>query len=261
MFGKHDLLLWFLVQRCGDEMLSIDCLTSNTCCNFAVSKLKVCKQESVVVSRSREQRNLCHFVTNGDFLGVCAQSRKRCLSASVREPCNQRVSEVGQASRPFSPCAHKVTNGSQHAEHSCQRPNVSFITISHAHTLVAAAKDLPAPPRFATPDTLHWPNISLYHTLCPCLVGGDRGPHVSFLCWRIHGKEKRGCNNAHEDQLRHCEIEPTCFLNKPAGLSVHSSMLFSVCEFHKKKTHFAARPTGILSKLPGPEVVLNNLPT
>ena len=141
----------------------------------------------------------------------------------------------GQASIPFSPCAHKVTNGSQHTEQSCQRPNVSFITISHAHTLVAAAKDLP-PPRFPTPDTLHWPNISLYYTLCPCLVGGDRGPHVSFLCWRIHGKEKRGCNNAHEDQLRHCEIEPTCFLNKPAGLSVHSSMLFSVCEFHKKKS-------------------------
>ena len=44
--------------------------------------------------RSFEAANLQHFVINGDFLRVCAQSSKRRLSASLRASCYQRVADV-----------------------------------------------------------------------------------------------------------------------------------------------------------------------
>ena len=202
------------------------------------------------MSRSCEQRHLCHFVTNGEFLDVCAQSRKRCLSALVREPCNQRVSEVRASFKTLltlRPQSHQRVAARRTEQSTPKRLFFHHLTRPHtrgsSQTFAGAA---------TIPNTRHTSlaltSALITHYVLALSVGIEDPCLFSLLENSWEGAER----------LQQCTRRSAPPLRDRANMFFEQAC--SVCKFHKK-THFAARPTDMLSKLPGPEVVLNILPT
>ena len=118
-----------------------------------------------------------------------ALSRKRCLSASVRVLCYQRVSDVrvGLVTFPtLCPQSHQLA-AARRTELSRPR-RLFYYQLTRPYTRDCSQ-------RFAgtgrhdslSPDTLHWPNHYFdQHSLALLCQWRLRIP-CSFLCWGMHG--------------------------------------------------------------------------
>ena len=140
-----------------------------------------------VVSRSTEARNLCHFVINGDFLGVCvpgpASDVSHCIGfrtlLRTRLGCNGRLQDP----------AHLAP----HVEQSCERRNFSLPCLTSAHSWQQAAICRNATPRLLNNNHTHFtvPTSAMITTLLPCLFSGDCGSHFFFSLLENPGEEQR----------------------------------------------------------------------
>ena len=138
LLAKSYVLLWFPVQRCVDEMLSIVSLPFSTCCNSARQKRKGCRH------RCRCGSQLQRFVVNVvSLVCVCPSPvRKR-----FADPAANASRMSGSSSRPFQ-TGHS-TNGAVIAQTSV------VISLSHtpAHSGQQPTICQHATPRF--PNTRH----------------------------------------------------------------------------------------------------------
>ena len=158
---------------------------------FRCVKAEGVQAKSVVVSRSCEQRHLCHFVTNGEFLDVCAQSRKRCLSASVREPCKPtRLGSQGRLQDPshLAPTKSPTGRSTQNIAVNAQK---SLLSPSHTPTHSSQQPKICRRRHDSQHQThLTGPTSALIAHYVPCLVSRDRGPMSLFFAGEFMGRRR-----------------------------------------------------------------------
>ena len=194
-------------------------------------------------------------------LRVAAVKQETCFNSSsmvismVCVPSSSPASDVSLCigSRTLQPTRLECQSEHQDPSHvpptesptgrSTQNRAVCFITLSHASTLVTAANDLPAHDATIPQHHKHCtgPTSALITTFSPCLAWpvGIADPTCLFVVEEFMGRSRTAATTRTRISFVIAKLGQNGVRRTPLVVFIRSSLLLSVCEFHKK-THFVA---------------------